>query len=179
MPPCVDVEYRITESELRPVARAPKRRRFQYSLRTLLLVVYVGGPCLGWVGIAAKGYVMDFFWPPSTVEVALRWLRKHQSRDGTWSIDFRKRASSGKESPMTASKEASMTAFAGGLPFLATNGARPPLLDKSQSPVIEERSAADGCPPRPINHPNEGAAAQTHRRCESALSGTGFSSAEH
>ena len=117
-----DVLYSMTEPEPQPVALTLKRRRFQYSLRTLLLLVYVGGPCLGWIGIAAKEYLR----PRTLAEQALQWLKEHP--EPRWPNKYIRRARTGG-----LASRAPATCFAGGLPFLQATGksvARPPLSDE-------------------------------------------------
>jgi len=70
----------MIEEESQPVTPKPTRRRFQYSLRTLLLVTLLGGPVLGWVGSAVKEHLRE----PTEVELALQWLREHQDPEGGW-----------------------------------------------------------------------------------------------
>jgi hypothetical protein len=154
----------MTEPEPQPAVLKAKRRRFQYSLRTLLLLVYVGGPCLGWVGIAAKDYVLDYFWPPSPVEQAPRWLSEHQGPG--WPESYVRRCRSpGIGNGNSASKEATGTCAIDLLPFYKPaerNGASPSTPDEPQDPAAPERSDVDGCPPWPVNQPDEGTPAWPH-----------------
>jgi hypothetical protein len=71
----------MSATEPKPAVPKPKRGRFQYSLRTLLLVVSVGGPCVGWIGIVTKNYL----WPPTPAERAIQWLKDHQRPEERWS----------------------------------------------------------------------------------------------
>ena len=54
----------MSVTEPKPAVPKPKCRRFQYNLRTLLLVVSLGGPCIGWIGIVTKNYL----WPRTPSE---------------------------------------------------------------------------------------------------------------
>ena len=44
----------MSVAESQATAPKPKLRWYQYSLRSLLLAVSVGGPCIGWLGIVVK-----------------------------------------------------------------------------------------------------------------------------
>ena len=71
----------MIEAESQPAIPKPDRCRFQYSLRTLLLVVSLGGPVIGWIGIAVKNHLCR----PTAVERAMQWLKEHQRTEGRWS----------------------------------------------------------------------------------------------
>ena len=70
----------MIEEKTRPAMLKPHRCRFQYSLRTLLLLVSLGGPVIGWIGIAVKNHLRR----PTAVEQAMQWLKEHQRPEDCW-----------------------------------------------------------------------------------------------
>ena len=129
-------------------AASPKRRWYQYSLRTLLIFMTIAGCGLAWVGmVVCAGFVLaqdtaapkpaakaggepEVLDSTSTKTVrserlisnALDWLARHQNPNGSWSFhDFSKQCKDKScTGPGTAVSETTATAL-GVLPFLAAH----------------------------------------------------------
>ena len=131
-----DEQDDVNIPETQPAVQNPKRRRFQYSLRTLLLVVLLGGPVIGWIGIAVKNHLCQ----PTDVERAMQWLKDHDRPEEHWSESvIRLKTSVGPAVDGNSLRNAEPM-FVGGRGVLTKeNKAIRPTNDERQSPAAPDQ----------------------------------------
>ena len=106
---------------------AKLRRRWTFSLRTLVAVMLVAGPLLGW-------HFRREYDRRHPVEVALRWLRQHAAQQsGSWTLGQHDTSAYGNTA-----------ASVGGLAFLA---------EASQDPSAADNAPPEDSPAPPSNPP--------------------------